>query len=121
MKCIEVDVSDTPTTRSMRLLRKQGWLVAVVEKWNPHKRIRQDLFGFADLIAVDKVGKRFLLVQTTSSANFASRWRKVNESEHAADWLEAGGNIAVHGWRKKSNGRWECREEVLGGDANGLE
>lgn len=114
-------MSDTPTTRSLRLLRKQGWMVGVVEKWNPHVKIRQDLFGFADLLAVDAVGKQFVLVQTTSAANFSSRMKKVRESEDAATWLSAGGKIAVHGWQKKKNGRWECREEMLGGESDGLE
>jgi hypothetical protein len=35
----------TPTQRSLAYLRAEGWQVAIVERWNPHARIRQDLFG----------------------------------------------------------------------------
>src|SRR5512145_3126336 len=41
-----------PTKRSLEYLRGQGHLVAVVEKWNPHARVRQDLFGFIDVLAI---------------------------------------------------------------------
>jgi len=34
--------------RSMAILRREGYVVAVVERWNPHVRIRQDLYGFLD-------------------------------------------------------------------------
>jgi hypothetical protein len=42
----------TPTQRSMAYLKKEGYRVAVVERWNPHARIRQDLFGVIDLLAI---------------------------------------------------------------------
>lgn len=56
----------TPTQRSLKQLRLAGWLCAVTERWNPHVKIRQDLFGFADLIAVK--GDECRLIQTTSGA-----------------------------------------------------
>lgn len=103
----------SPTQRSLEMLRKQGWLVAVVERWNPHARIRQDLFGFGDLLAVSADQKLFLIVQTTSATNFSARRTKVLSNESAHEWLRAGGLVAVHGWQKKGNGRWFCREEIL--------
>jgi hypothetical protein len=42
----------SPTQRSLRHMRDLGYLVAVVEHWNPHARIRQDLFGWIDLLAI---------------------------------------------------------------------
>ena len=42
----------TPTARTLAAMRREGWTVQVVERWNPHARIRQDLFGWADLLAV---------------------------------------------------------------------
>jgi hypothetical protein len=106
-------MASSPTQRSLALLRKHGWTAAVVEHWNHHVKRRVDLFGFADIIAVDADGRRIMLVQTTSASNFAARRTKCQESEHAATWLAAGGEILIHGWRKKDNGRWECREEYL--------
>ena len=44
----------TPTQRTLGELRKWVEHVAIVEKWNSHCRIRQDLFGFADLSSFDR-------------------------------------------------------------------
>jgi hypothetical protein len=95
-----------------------GWLPAVVERWNPHARIRQDLYGFLDLVALD--GEPGLLgIQATSSSNAASRVRKILELESDAPrrWLEAGNRIEVWGWKKLPNGRWECQARPIALDA----
>lgn len=96
----------SPTQRSLALLRKEGWTCEIVERWNPHARIRKDLFGFADLIAI-KPGEPPTLVQVTSTG-WASRVRKVANEPLASLALESGFAIEVHGWRKlKTNrGRW---------------
>lgn len=106
----------TPTQRSLKLLRSEGWLVAVVEKWNSHVKIRQDLFGFGDLLAVR--GDLVMLVQTTSGSNVAARRQKIIDTPASATWL-AGvwREIEIHGWRKVgARGKrklWECRREKL--------
>lgn len=107
-------MATTPTQLSMRLLRNEGYgLVAVVEKWNPHARIRQDLFGFADLVAVDD--NTVTLVQTTSRSNMSARRHKLEESTAVKVWLQSGTRrLELHGWRKK--GRfWEVKIEEIGG------
>lgn len=98
----------TPTQRSLAYLRAQGWQVAVVERWNPHARIRQDLFGVLDLLAV-RDGQT-LGVQTTSGSNVAARARKIAEAEQVPALRKAGWLLHVHGWRKGANGRWALRE-----------
>ncbi|MEY4760669.1 MAG: hypothetical protein RLZZ200_525 [Pseudomonadota bacterium] len=98
----------SPTQRSLAELRKRGYpLVAVTEKWNPHARIRQDLFGIVDVLAV---GDDIVAVQATSGSNVASRVAKIAESDAAPHLRKAGIRILVHGWRKNSKGRWELRE-----------
>ena len=98
----------TPTQRSLAHLRSAGWQVAIVEHWNPFARIRQDLFGVLDLLAVrDGVT---LGVQTTSGSNVSVRVRKIAESETVPALREAGWLLHVHGWRKGANGRWVLRE-----------
>lgn len=97
----------SPTQRSLKLLRDDGWTVAVTEHWNPWARIRQDLFGIIDLLCVrDGVT---MGVQTTSYSNITARVKKIGDSEHiealrGAEWV-----IQVHGWRKNKKGRWEAR------------
>lgn len=88
----------SPTSRSKKLLSEDGWTVAVVERWNPHVRIRQDLWGFADLIAM-KPGYAPKLLQVTTTGT-AERVRKILEEPRALIALRSGFQIEVHGWRK---------------------
>ena len=103
----------SPTQRSLALLRERGYLVAVVERWNPHAKIRQDLFGCLDLVALGE--GQTLGVQTTSggNGNVAERIRKIHSSEAYPRLQAAGWQLIVHGWRKRK-GRWICREVILG-------
>ena len=106
----------SPTQRSLALLRRRGYTVAIGEKWNPHARIRQDLFGFGDLIAC---GNRLppALVQCTTGANHAKRKEKILSIEASKAWCESGGAILLMSWAKRGErGRrklWACREEWI--------
>lgn len=98
----------SPTQLSLAKLRREGWIAEVVERWNPHARVRNDLFGCIDVLAL-KEG-RTLGVQATSSSNVSARVRKIAEAEHVPAMREAGWELAVWGWsQKKPGGRWECR------------
>ena len=99
----------TPTEKSIRLLKARGYpVVERVEHWNSFAKCRQDLFGFADLLAVislvqSRLGDipgQMVLVQTTTSANFSARRKKILASKKAKIWLQAGGQIEIHGWKK---------------------
>lgn len=107
-------VAASPTQRSLEHARRQGWTAGVVERWNPHARIRQDLFGFVDVIVLDGEPGA-LAVQATSASNHASRVRKIREqcAEAAQAWLGSGGRIQVWSWRKGANGRWILRAEAV--------
>lgn len=88
----------TPTEKSIRLLKSRGYqVVERVEHWNSFAKCRQDLFGFADLIAV---GTNILLIQTTSYENFSARKKKILASTKAPVWLRARGTIELHSWKK---------------------
>lgn len=101
----------SPTQRSLKYLREQGYVVAVTEKWNPHARIRQDLFGFIDMLAL-KDGQT-LAIQTTSASAFASRKTKIQCHENLPMVLSAGWKVIIHGWRKNSKKQWVLREELV--------
>lgn len=103
--------STSPTKRTMDLCRKQGLTVQVVERWNQFAKVRQDLFGFIDLVAM---GNGSLMgIQSTSATNMAARIAKIKLEPLAKQWLDAGGRIIVHGWKQAKNKRWECRETEL--------
>ena len=102
-------MSKSPTQLTLERLRADGYTAAVVEHWNPHARIRQDLFGFVDVVALK--GAETLAVQATSAPNVASRVTKIADSPLVGAVREAGWRIVVWGWAKKS-GRWTLTREV---------
>ena len=88
----------TPTQRTLAELRKRVEHVAIVEKWNSHCRIRQDLFGFADLISFDREDVH--LWQVTASG-VRSRIDKIKELDVAKHWTASTHRkLFVVGWRK---------------------
>ncbi|NBW08725.1 MAG: hypothetical protein EBR82_11950 [Caulobacteraceae bacterium] len=100
----------TPTQRSLQYLREQGYHCSIVEKWNPHARIRQDLWGWCDILAIKK--NEVLAVQVTA-AGVAARIKKIQESETLGLVRDAGIRIEVHGWRKNSSGKYVMRIEDI--------
>ena len=103
----------------MRLLRKEGFLVGVVERTLNVSGVpftKFDLFGFADLIAIRKQPARCLLIQTTSKHNIRDREHKVAENFIAAIWLSFPHHaIEVHGWvKRRVGGRsyWYCERTL---------
>jgi len=100
----------SPTQRSLAYLREEGYLVAIVEHWNPFARIRQDLWGWCDLLAIKE--NEVLAVQVTASA-VSTRIKKIQESETVSWVRKANIKIHVHGWRKNSKGKYVLRVEDI--------
>ena len=100
----------SPTQRSLEYLREQGYHCEVVEKWNPWKRVRQDLWGWCDILAIRR--DEVLAVQVTSSG-VSSRIKKIQESDTILRVREAGIRVEVHGWTKRANGRYAIRVEDI--------
>ena len=91
----------TPTQRSLKHLRGEGYTVGIVEHWNPFAHIRQDLFGFVDLVALDPKFMQVIFVQTTSGSNVSARVQKIEVNPHYATAKAAGVRVEVHGWSKR--------------------
>lgn len=91
----------SPTQRSLAHLRERGFEAKVVEKWNPFAGIRQDLWGWMDIIAYHPGERVTLGVQTTSRPHLAERKNKIAGNPYAATWLAAGNKIEVHAWACK--------------------
>lgn len=92
----------SPTQRTLKALRDQGYRVAIVEKWNPHARIRQDLYGCIDVLAIGNSETR--AVQCTSLQNLNPRIEKLTHHEALPDMRNAGWRIECWGWRKLKSG-----------------
>ena len=88
----------SPTQRALAECKKRGWRSAIVERWNVHAKIRQDLFGFADLLALD--GSSILAIQVTTGDNLSTRMTKMSGLAAVVDWLKSGGKAEAWGYRK---------------------
>lgn len=98
----------SPTQRTIQELKKRGFKTVIVEKWNPHVGIRQDLFGIIDIIALDPY-RGVVGIQTTGSG-FAGHHRKFTEekSQECIDWLLTPGTaLEIWSWRKLKKKRGE--------------
>lgn len=98
----------SPMSLSLEYLNLCGWTCQIVEKWNPHARIRQDCFGFGDILAYHRRKGMVALIQTTSASNFTARRKKIMVSPHRDGWKASFGKIILHGWGPKG-----LREEML--------
>ena len=115
------------TQRTLKYLRAAGYVCGIVEHWNSFCRVRQDLFGFIDIIAIDTKGKRIIAVQTTSGSHHSDRVTKIKMEERAIDWTEGGGSIMMISWtkagekgkRKAWTPRMEMIHESLNSNAKG--
>ncbi len=102
----------SPTSRSLALLRADGYTVARVEHWNPHARVRQDLFGVYDILAIRADAVGVLGVQTTSASNLGARRKKLTDCPAVRIWLQGGNAVELHGWQKIGH-RWICKRRPL--------
>ena len=100
----------SPTQRSLEYLRELGYHCEIVEKWNPWRKVRQDLWGWCDILAIRR--DEVLAVQVTS-AGVAATIKKIQELDTVAKVREAGIRVEVHGWTKRANGRYALRVENI--------
>ena len=96
----------SPTQLTLRKLKTDGWTtLAIVEYFVPFAKVRRDLFGFIDVLAVkdgDTLG-----IQCTTFNNRLARVRKIEDSEHLPVLREANWSLEVWGWRKNKSNKWE--------------
>jgi hypothetical protein len=102
----------SPTKRTLALLRKQGYVVEVVEKRVPGCLVSRDLFGIADVLAVHPEQGIVLLIQATTADHFANRLRRVQEQSVLPSLLAAGVRVEIWAWAKRA-GQWHVRREAL--------
>jgi len=100
--------------RSLKLLRDEGWIAAKVEHWNPFAKIRQDLFGFIDIVALsmstDYEDGQICGIQVVNT-HLPEHITKIRENKAAQAWIACGAGIIIHNWKQRSKNkikRWEC-------------
>lgn len=103
----------SPTQRSLALLKKEGYLPWIVERFNAFGNNRVDLYGFIDIVClrIDKAG--ILGVQTTSASGLSARVHKILGLPAYRLWLNCGNKIELHGWKKDKNGKWVVKRREI--------
>jgi hypothetical protein len=108
----------SPTQRSLAYAREElGWICQVVEKWNQWARVRQDLFGCIDIVAI--AGDRVMGIQACAGAggDHARRRAKALAEPRLRAWLAAGALFEVWSWAKRGpRGKrklWTLRREPM--------
>lgn len=108
----------SPTQRTLKAMKDLGRVSGIVERFNPYAGqygIRQDLFGFIDIICMcpkecdeqyPPAGDVFFRGGIVAVQSFGQDWsghvKKLHE-ERADDmkmWLQCGGRLELWGWRK---------------------
>lgn len=92
----------SPTQRTLAECRKRDWTVQVVERFNPHARVRVDLFGVLDLVALT-ADSAILGIQACAAASASARRAKIDDEPRARRWIECGGRLEVWSWGKRSS------------------
>ncbi len=95
----------TPTARSLKVLRDDGWTAGVVERFNRFAKVRNDLLGCIDIVAVHP-DRGILGVQAcsdggTRGSDVGTHVTKALAEPRLATWLQAGGKFEVWGWGKR--------------------
>lgn len=87
------------TQRSLKLLRDMGFDCGIVERYIFATKIRIDLFGIIDLIAIRD--GRIVGVQTTSWAGRRKHLETLASSNKSDLWLRAGAELWLICWKKE--------------------
>lgn len=107
----------SPTQRSLKWLRDQGYISQVVERWNMFAHIRQDLFGCIDIVGVNAKETGVLGIQATTTGNISKRWTKSIAIPTLRTWLLAKNRFIIHGWSKKGERgkvkKWQLTEREI--------
>jgi hypothetical protein len=112
--------------RSRELLKEQGYDTWIVEKpYNPYTKRREDLFNFADLVAIREDLLGVTAVQATGE-DCQSHIQKILEgyttpkgegippNSHLRIWLKGGNRFFIWSWVKRGakgeRKTWQMRE-----------
>lgn len=107
--------STSPTQRALAECKRRGWTAQVVERWNQWAKVRQDLFGVIDIVALTDTG--ILGIQACSGTDHAKRAAKIAAEPRAELWKKAGGQLVVWSFSKRGDAGarklWTLREETV--------
>lgn len=107
----------SPVQRTLKVLRSLGYVCAVCERWNPYGKVRQDLFGFIDIVCLQPDVLGVLAVQVTTHSNLANHRYKLASNKSIRMWLDAGNRVEIISWGKQGpKGKrkiWKMKRESI--------
>lgn len=86
--------------QTMKWLRDIGYTVGKTEQWLAFAKIRRDLFGFADVVAMKEGKKGVLAVQTTHQNFIADHKKLLRTMKTVKLWLSCDNRLWLVGWNK---------------------
>lgn len=89
----------SPTQRTLKHCRDCGYLAEVVERWNPHAKVRHDLIGCIDVLVIGEC--RTLGIQACAGASHNARLEKALAEPRLVQWLRANREFEVWSWQKR--------------------
>lgn len=108
-------MASIPLQRSKAWLENKGWHVWIVEHWNSWAHIRQDMYGFADLVAIRHDFKGVWAINACEdNGEVQGHIKKYLDGYdhpkkgrqppniHLPVWLSAGNRFSIAGWGKRS-------------------
>ena len=92
----------SPTQRTLKAMREQGRICGIVERFQQYGGsfgVRQDLFGFIDIIVIDPV--QGIVAVQSCGMDFAGHVKKLTEERNEAcyEWLKFS-PCELWSWRK---------------------
>ena len=100
-------MSQTPAQLTLAYMKKHGFTCAITERWNAFAKVRQDLFGGIDIVAIRKGVTGVTGIQCTTKHNMVERIKKIVALPQMRTWLEANNYLFVIGWYQETKGgRW---------------
>lgn len=101
-------------SRTLELFRDRGWLACVVERYNSFIKVKNDAFGFGDVLACHEGPPPWIMLAQVCGADVASHIDKIRIEPRTRTWLQSGGCIYIYGWTKRGEAGkrkvWTVRE-----------
>lgn len=86
---------------TLKFLKKHGYEVERVERFNAFTKRRHDAFGIIDYLALKE--KEILGVQSTGCNGKLNHKKTILNNVLTKIWLEAGGKLLLLSWEKKGH------------------
>jgi hypothetical protein len=93
----------SPIQRTLNWLRERGYEAQKTEHFNWHAKVRQDLFGFIDVLAVGE--NDMIAIQSSDGAHHAAHRQKILDSRAAQLLAMFGVDVEIWSWSLKLSGK----------------